>query len=108
MNPHELQEVRATPLFAQLTNEQIGCLDGGEIIEIPAGHVLAAQGEKTGVFHLLLEGELRVARLYDRQSILMAVIKPGHYIGEIMLLLDIPWLSSVRASKPARLFRMDE
>ncbi len=34
-------------------------------------------------------------RTYDRQTVLMGVIKPGIYTGEITLLLDIPWLATV-------------
>jgi signal transduction histidine kinase len=108
MTAADLQQVRSAPLFAGLTDAQLGCLDGGEIIEVPAGTVLASDGERTGFFHVVLEGELRVSRNYDRQSILMGVTKPGSYTGETMLLLDIPWLATVRVSKPARLFRLNE
>src|SRR5438876_11455224 len=108
MTPHDLQEVRSSPLFAKLTDEQLGCLEGGEIIHAPAGTVLASEGERTGFFHVVLEGEVRFSRTYDRQSILLGVNKPGNYFGETMLLLDIPWLAAGRVSKPARLFRIDE
>ncbi|MDB6015822.1 MAG: Cyclic nucleotide-binding protein [Pedosphaera sp.] len=108
MNPTELQQVRASPLFAELKDTQLGCLEPGEIIEAPVGTVLAAEGERTGVFNVLLEGEIRITRTYDRQSILMAVTKAGNYMGETMLLLDIPWLATARVSKPVRLFRLKE
>src|SRR6266404_1816944 len=108
MNASELQEVRSTSLFAGLTNDQLGCLDGGEVIEAPLGTTLAAEGERTGFFHVLLEGEVRATRIYDRQSILLGVNKPGGYLGETMLLLDIPWVATLRVSKPARLFRLSE
>ena len=108
MTPTELQEVRSNPLFAALENDKLGCIEAGEIIKESAGTVLANDGEHTGFFHVLLEGEVRITRTYDRQSILMAVVKPGGYMGEIMLLLGIPWVSSVRVSKPARLFRLNE
>ena len=108
MTASDLQQVRSTPLFAGLTDAQLGCLDAGEIIEAPAGTVLASEGERTGFFHVLLEGEIRISRTYDRQSILMGVTKPGGYTGETILLLDIPWLATARVSKPARLFRLDE
>ncbi|WP_150107393.1 ATP-binding protein [Pedosphaera parvula] len=108
MSPIELQQVRSTPLFAGLTDAQLGCLEPGEVIEAPAGAVLGAEGERTGFFYVLLEGEVRITRTYDRQSILMGVTKPGNYLGEVMLLLDIPWVSVARVSKPARLFRLDE
>ena len=108
MNPREVQEVRSTPLFAKLTDEQLGCLAPGEIIEAPVGTLLASEGERTGFFHVLLEGEVRATRTYDRQAILLGVNQAGNYLGETMLLLDIPWVATCRVSKPARLFRLDE
>ena len=108
MNATDLQLVRVSPLFADLKDEQLGCLDGGEVIDAPKGTVLVTEGEKTGFFHVLLEGELRITRTYDRQSILMGVIKPGGYTGETVILLDIPWLATARVSKPSRLFRLNE
>src|SRR5207249_8877725 len=94
--------------FAKLTDEQLGCVDGGEIVQMPVGTVLASEGERTGFFHVLIEGEVRATRIYDRQSILLGVNKPGNYLGETMLLLDIPWVATCRVSKPARLFRINE
>src|SRR6266852_7244172 len=108
MSPTELQQVRSTPLFAGLTDAHLGCLEAGEVIEAPVGTVLAAEGERTGFFHVILEGEVRATRTYDRQSILLGVNKPGNYLGETMLLLDIPWVATCRVSKPARLFRLTE
>ena len=108
MNPRDLQQVRSTPLFAKLTDEQLRCLDPGEIIDAPVGTMLASEGERTGFFHVLLEGEVRATRTYDRQSILLGINKPGNYLGETMLLLDIPWVATCRVSKPARLLRLDE
>jgi signal transduction histidine kinase len=108
MTTAEIEQVRATPLFEGATDECVASLEAGEMIEMPAGSVLATEGEKNSFFHVLLEGELRITRTYDRQSILMAVTKPGNYTGETLILLDIPWLATVRVSKPARLFRLDE
>jgi signal transduction histidine kinase len=108
MSPAELQQVRATPLFAGLADTNLDCIEPGEIVEAPAGTVLAPEGERTGYFYVLLEGEVRIMHQYDRQSILMAVAKPGSYLGELMLLLDIPWLSTARVVKPCRLFRLNE
>jgi signal transduction histidine kinase len=108
MSPAELQQVRATPLFARLADTNLDCIEPGEIVEAPAGTVLAPEGERTGYFYVLLEGEVRIMHQYDRQSILMAVAKPGSYLGELMLLLDIPWLSTARVVKPCRLFRLNE
>src|SRR5204863_8999325 len=103
----DLQQVRSVPLFAGLTEPQLSCLEPGEVIEASVGTVLAAEGERTGFFHVILEGEVRITRTYDRQSILMGVTKAGNYMGETMLLLDIPWLAAARVSKLARFLRLD-
>lgn len=108
LGPDELQVVRKAPLFAAISDDDLKCIAGGEIIQAPVGTVLAVEGQRNGFFHLFLEGEARIHRTYDRQSVLMAVAKPGSYLGEIMILLDIPWLSTVRITKPARLFQLDE
>ncbi|HTR42401.1 MAG TPA: ATP-binding protein [Pseudomonadales bacterium] len=112
LSPSELKEVRATPLFANLTDDKQECIDSlknGEIMTAAPGTVLAIEDECSGFFHVLLEGEVRITRDYDNQTILMRTLKgAGSYFGEIMLLLDIPWLSTVRVTKPARLFRLDE
>src|SRR5438093_13679078 len=108
MNPTDFQQVRSTPLFAGLTDAQVNCLAPGEIIEAATGTVLASEGERTGFFHVLLEGEVRFTRTYDRQSILLGVTKPGNHLGETMLLLEIPWVAAARVYKPTPFFRLDD
>jgi signal transduction histidine kinase len=108
MDQATLQQVRATPLFATLKDDQLVCIEPGEIIDVPAGTVLISEGERSPYFFVVLEGELRITRNYDRQSVLMGVLKPGHYSGEITLLLDIPWVGSARVGKPTKLFRLSE
>ncbi len=108
MKPEQLQKVRATPLFAHLTDKELDCLSQAEIVDVPAGTVIAREGDRNGFFDVLLEGEVRIVRNYERQAVLMAVGKPGDFFGEVMLLLDIPWLSDVRTFKPVRLLRLNE
>src|SRR5580658_1890936 len=107
MDQATLQLVRSTPLFSQLTDDQVGCIEPGEVIEAPPGTVLVSEGERSEFFFVILEGELRITRHYDRQDVLMGVLRAGHYTGEITLLLGrIPWLGTARISKPSKLFRL--
>src|SRR5215472_1109175 len=109
MKPADLQQIRSVPLFAGITDAQLlECLEGGEIIEAKVGTVLASEGEQTGLFHVILEGEVRATRVYDRQTILLGVTKAGGFSGETMLLLDMPWVATLVVSKPARLLRMNQ
>jgi signal transduction histidine kinase len=108
MDPTTLQQIRTIPLFAGLDDAQLSCIEPGEVINVPGGTVLISEGERSPFFFVVLEGELRITRAYDRQTVLMGVIKPGHFTGEITLLLDIPWMATVRAGKPAKLFRLGQ
>src|ERR1700691_721780 len=101
MNEAELKQVRSMALFSELTDAQLDCIKAGEVIEAPAGTVIATEGQRNGFFHVILEGEVRVTRIYDRQEILMAVSKTGNHTGELPFLLDIPWSATVRVSKAA-------
>ena len=106
MDPATIQLLQSVPLFSGLTEAQWECLEPGEVITVPAGTVLVPEGERCPFFFVVLDGELRLSRTYDRQSVLMGVIKPGQYTGEVTLLLDIPWLASARAGKTTTLFRL--
>ena len=107
-DPAVLQQVRSAPLFSELDSAQLICIEPGEIINVPAGTVLISEGERFPFFFVILEGEIRLSRNYDRQTVLMGVIKPGDYTGEITLLLDIAWMATARVGKPARLFRLGQ
>jgi signal transduction histidine kinase len=110
MNPDAIlvARIRQTPLFAGLNDDQLDCIRRGEVIEVAAGVTLVQENTPAEFFFLNLEGELRISRRYDTQEVLLAVNKPGMYLGEIPLLLDAPWAAMVRVSKPARLFRLSQ
>ncbi len=103
-----VQQIRQTPLFAGLKDDQLDCIRCGEIIEVAPGAILVQENAPAEFFFLNLEGEIRVSRRYDSQEVLLAVNKPGMFMGEIPLLLDAPWAARVRVSKPTRLFRLSQ
>src|ERR1017187_8056259 len=103
-----LQTIRQAPLFTGVKDDQLDCIRLGEVIQAPAGTLLVAETEPAEFFFLNLEGEVRISRLYDKQEVLLGVNRPGMFMGEIPLLLNSPWLATVRVSKPARLFRLNQ
>jgi signal transduction histidine kinase len=106
MDKATLELVRSAPLFASLTDEQVGCIEPGEVIDLAGGSVLVTEGQRSDFFYVVLEGEIRLSRTYDRQSVLMGIIRAGKYTGEVTLLLDSPWLATARLGRPAKLFRL--
>ena len=103
-----VQTIRQTPLFAGLKDDQLDCIRCGELIEVQPGTMLVEANAPAEFFFLNLEGEIRISRRYDNQEVLLAVNKPGMFMGEIPLLLNAPWHATVRVSKPSRLFRLNQ
>src|SRR5579862_6289981 len=108
MDPSLVQSIRQTPLFADLRDDQLDCIRGGEIIEVLPGTILVEANAPAEFFFVNLDCEIRISKRYDDQEVLLAVNKPGMFMGEIPLLLDAPWHAIVRVSKPTRLFRLNQ
>ena len=102
MNLDELQKL---PLFARLSLEESGCLQLGEEIHVPAGGVIAHEGDPATNFDVILEGEIRVSKNYGDQEVVMAIHTPGKFFGEVALLLETPMFVDAQARIPCRLLR---
>jgi len=70
-----------------------------EVIEVPAGTVLARAGHTGDEFFLILDGSARV----DVSPRKRAKLKPGDYFGEMSLLDGGPRSATVTADTPLRL-----
>lgn len=102
MNPADLQKL---PLFASLSQEESSCLEQGEELDVPAGEIIAKEGEASTYFYVIIEGEIRVSKTYASQEVVMAVHTAGKFFGEVSLLLDIPYFVDAQTRTPCRLLR---
>jgi signal transduction histidine kinase len=98
-------ELLKLPLFASLSPDERACLDEGETISVPAGTMIAREGEPVQYFYVILEGEIRVSKNYDGQEVVMAVHTAGKFFGEVPLLLDMPYFIDGEARTSCRLLR---
>jgi hypothetical protein len=76
-----MQTIRQMPPFAGLKDDQLDCIQCGEVIEVSPGETLVQSNAPAEFFFLNLEGEIRISRQYDNQEILLAVNKPGMFMG---------------------------
>jgi signal transduction histidine kinase len=106
MDQETLQAVRRLTPFGTLADDQLDCIAPGEVIQLEAGQILLKADDPAEFFFVTLEGEISVSKTYDRQVVVLGTSKPGMFMGEISLLLDIPWQATARASKRSRLFRL--
>ncbi|HEY0161134.1 MAG TPA: ATP-binding protein [Edaphobacter sp.] len=102
-------QLRATPLFSSLKDEELRCLTGVEEIRLDKGDVLCRQGEIAHHFWVLLEGSVVVVQVTaDGREVEMVSIPSGNAFGELPLLANIPNAATLKAEVPCHLVQISE
>jgi CRP-like cAMP-binding protein len=97
----KVEALRRAPLFAELSGKELAELARhSEDVEVPAGKVLAREGEIGHEFFVVMEGEAEFSRGGKR----IEMRQPGDFFGEISLLEGTRRLATVTATTPLRLF----
>lgn len=73
-------------------------------VSVEPGEVLLAEGTKSGLIFILIEGEVDILKKDFRIG---KLDQPGSLIGEISALLDIPHIASVVAKSSSRLYKIE-
>jgi signal transduction histidine kinase len=104
-----LEELRRSPLFDGLTDEQMQrvIMEGSEV-RVSRGELYAREGEPIEHLYVVLEGELRITKLVDGKEMVINNYTPGVFFGEVPLLAGTPFLASGRALEDSRLFAIPE
>jgi CRP/FNR family transcriptional regulator, cyclic AMP receptor protein len=101
----KVELIRKVPLFSRLNKK--GLEDVAHIadeLDLPAGKMMAEEGDRGREFFVLLEGEADVTK--GDQSI--NTMKPGDFFGEIALVTQMPRTASVTATTPVRVLVITE
>jgi CRP-like cAMP-binding protein len=70
-----------------------------------AGDILIHEGRRSGVLYVLIEGEVEVLK---RDVQINVVRDAGAIFGEISVLLNVPHMATVRASRPSRVYIVEK
>ena len=57
MDADSLKLVRALPLFSGLSDDELGCLGGAEIVEYDEGDVIIEDGEPAKYFYVTIDSD---------------------------------------------------
>ena len=102
-----VERLRSTPLFGDLTSEQLDrVVEGGEIVDLEPGETLIAEGDLADALYVVLDGELSVTKRADRSEIPLARVGPGSLQGEMAALEGGRRLATVRAATTAEVLRI--
>ena len=94
-----LDLIRRVPLFSLLTNDQAqGIADAVVKRRFRRGEIIVEHGKKSNALFILLTGRARVLTSDSRgREVILAVLQPGHYVGEMSLIDNEPHSATVRA-----------
>lgn len=102
-------QLRTTPIFSSLKDEELRCLSGMEEIQLTKGDILVRQGEMAHNFWVLLEGNIVLSQTTpDGREFEITSIPSGNAFGELPLLANIPNAVNLRADEPCHLVQISE
>ena len=93
-----LDLIRRVPLFSLLTNDQAqGIADAVVKRRFRRSEIVVEFGKKSNALFILLTGRARVLTADSRgREVILAVLQPGDYVGEMSLIDNEPHSATVR------------
>jgi signal transduction histidine kinase len=98
--------LRKVPLFAQLKDDELRCVEQGEELWLSLGTEFITEGKPAENFYVLLEGQVRVTKKMAENKEIANVHGPGAFLGELPILLGIPYEVTGRTLTQSHLFRI--
>lgn len=94
-----LDLIRRVPLFSLLTNDQASAIADSVVKRrFRRGEIIVEHGKKSNALFILLTGRARVLTSDSRgREVILAVLQPGNYVGEMSLIDNEPHSATVRA-----------
>ena len=94
-----LDLIRRVPLFSLLTNDQALAIASSVVKRrFRRGEIVVEQGKKSNALFILLTGRARVLTADARgREVILAVLQPGDYVGEMSLIDNEPHSATVRS-----------
>ena len=94
-----LDLIRRVPLFSLLTNDQAQSIADSVVKRrYRRGEIIVEHNRKSNALFILLTGRARVLTSDSRgREVILAVLQPGDYVGEMSLIDNDPHSATVRA-----------
>jgi len=100
------ERLRRTELFRELSDERLAWLAGlGTVERVPAGAVVARQGDPADAFSLILEGRIRWTRRVGGREVHAVTLGAGEVFAELILILEAPYPTTGTALEATTLLR---
>jgi CRP/FNR family transcriptional activator FtrB len=99
----DLEQVRALPLFCDMTNEHFYRLtDAAFLQQFPAGVTLVREGAQPDFLHILTDGLVEIFTEQKNGPVGISLVRPVTTLILAAIVVDQPYLNSVRTLCDAR------
>ncbi len=100
-------ELRVIPLFSALKDEELDYLaNTSEDVRVLKGEYVLHEGETHRALLIAVEGRLEVTKVIDGIERVVGIREPGDLFGEVPVVLNTPFLASLRALQPSRVMQI--
>lgn len=104
----DFQELRQMPIFSTFSDEQLASLQTkSHELTLNAGEVLFREGDPPQGLYVILEGEVEIVKKIGAQTVVVANVAAGSFVGEISLLTGFPHSAMARATETSRFLKYD-
>ncbi len=101
----KVEVIRKVPLFSRLSTRRLREIAAlADEVDLPAGKVLAKEGDRGREFFALVDGEVEV----EQGGRLVRRLKAGDFFGEIALVTKMPRTATVTATTDVRVLVITE
>jgi signal transduction histidine kinase len=102
------EDLYQIPLFSKLNEEEIRrCIDSSDELLLQSGQEFISEGKPADYFYVLLSGSVQVTKkLSDKNEVNVASHGAGTFMGEVPILLGIPYEVTIRTLESSRLLRL--
>jgi signal transduction histidine kinase len=102
------EDLYRIPLFSKLNEEEIRrCIDSSDELLLQPGEEFITEGKPADYFYVLLSGSVQVVKkLSGKNEVNVASHGAGTFMGEVPILLDIPYEVTIRTVESSRLLRL--
>src|SRR5690348_13528758 len=102
-----VSELRAIPLFAGVDDDALEQLARTVAdIRVRTDEYAAHEGESRALI-VVIEGKCDVTKVVEGVERTIGMRRPGEYFGEVPIVLNTPFVASLRATEPSRVIRIE-
>ncbi|MGL4974010.1 MAG: cyclic nucleotide-binding domain-containing protein [Bosea sp. (in: a-proteobacteria)] len=108
MFANEVASLQRLPMFRDVDVPKLKLIAlAGQRLDFASGEVILRQGDRARAVFVMMEGEAEVVRRIDGPPVRLTTVGAGALVGEMGVILDQPYSSTISALSPVTALQID-